>query len=242
MTHPTTADLIGNATDSLCRGVGYYLIKDEAPTAIKHAVLTIYHSIELFLKARLSQSHPLLIYRSLDNRGAPDSQTVGLKEIIVRLSNLGTPLSEDHVKSLLELQKKRNHIEHFRFDNSDDHETAVAQGLKVVYEFLPTLGLSLEALIEDPEDYRKALRAVLSYTELRDKAKADAKASGLSVLRCPMCGETTLVSLAEEEGRCYFCEEEVLLGRCEHCAEHLPAIEIDELGYCEPCIERFINS
>ena len=65
MAHPATAELIHNATDSLQNGVEHYLAHGEMPTAIKHAILNIYHSIELFLKARLSQAHPLLIYRSL---------------------------------------------------------------------------------------------------------------------------------------------------------------------------------
>jgi len=51
MTHPTTAELIENAADSLRHGVAHYLARDEAPTAIKHAILNIYHSIELLLNS-----------------------------------------------------------------------------------------------------------------------------------------------------------------------------------------------
>jgi hypothetical protein len=65
MAHPTTAGLIQNATDSLQTSIEQYLAHSEVPTAIKHAILNIYHSIELFLKAQLSQAHRLLIYRFL---------------------------------------------------------------------------------------------------------------------------------------------------------------------------------
>jgi hypothetical protein len=41
MAHPTTAELIQNATDSLQNEVDYYLAYDEVLTAVKYAILSI---------------------------------------------------------------------------------------------------------------------------------------------------------------------------------------------------------
>ncbi len=80
MPSPATAELIHNATDSVQNGVERYLAHGEMRTAIRHAILNICRSIELFLKAGLSRDQPLFIYRSLTIQpSAPLAQ----KQIII---------------------------------------------------------------------------------------------------------------------------------------------------------------
>ena len=55
---PYRAPILENAVDSLRHGAAHYLLRDENPTAIKHAILLVQHSIELFLKESLARAHP----------------------------------------------------------------------------------------------------------------------------------------------------------------------------------------
>jgi hypothetical protein len=241
MPQPTTAQLMENATDSLQHGVNSFLIRDEAPTAIKHAILQIYHSIELFLKARLAQVHPVLIYKTLDKRIGADSKTVGLVEVVVRLENLGLSLSEAHVRSLLELQRRRNRIEHFHFTPSVDHIAVVGQALKFLLEFLPSLGVSLEELVENGDHYRQLLEAVFSYEERVKRAEREAADTGLPVVDCPYCGESTVALDAGIQGHCFFCSEDPKYTQCERCGNQVSESEVDELGLCEVCLDYFLS-
>lgn len=241
MSHPTTAPLLENAADSLRVGVSQFLVRDEHPTAIKHAILSIYQSIELYLKARLSAIHPLLIYRNIDKRITDSSQTVGLPEILARLENLDIPLNRAHAASLVDLQAQRNRIEHFHFASSPDHERLVGQALKFLLEFLPTVGESLEEVVEETATYDKVLAAILSYTERVDHAKREAAGLGLAVVRCPYCGHDTVAMEVPGHGLCYFCREEPIFGHCERCDSLLPEEELDELGLCGDCLDSVLE-
>ena len=127
-----------NAVDSLRHGAAHYILRDENPTAIKHAVLLVQHSIELFLKESLARAHPVLVYQNLDKTISDNSPTVGLVEAVQRLENVGRALSADQVRDLLEIRKRRNRIEHYVFDPSDDHVSVVGRAIRFLLHFLPS--------------------------------------------------------------------------------------------------------
>lgn len=233
LTTPPATPLLENAIDSLEHGIAHYVNRDEAPTAIKHAVLNIYHSIELFLKERLARVNPLFIYRNIDKRVSGESQTVGLTEIVIRMENIGIPLTAQHVHVLTELQRRRNRIEHHRFDPTEDHELLVGRALKLLLEFLPAhLGAQLEDLVESSRDYRKVLEAILSYKERVERALAEATAQGGRIVCCPDCGEETVAIDSDRGPFCFLCHEEQDLEECEQCGEYVEAAEVFEIGIC----------
>ena len=55
-----------NALDSLKHGIEHF-IRDTSKTDLKYAILHIAHSVELFIKARLSKEHFLLIFFKPEN-------------------------------------------------------------------------------------------------------------------------------------------------------------------------------
>ncbi|MFL6236214.1 MAG: hypothetical protein ACJ76N_23985 [Thermoanaerobaculia bacterium] len=238
-----------NAADSLRDGIASFLVRKESETAIKHAILGIYHSIELFLKERLAQIHPILIYRNLDKRIGDDAQTVGLAETVQRFENLDIPLSASHVKNLVELQRRRNRIEHHRFDPSADHEAVVGQCLKFILEFLPAhLDSSLEEILEEHEQYAAVRDVVLSYDErLADAIKQIEREAGTpmsrrehrgakpAVVECPICGHETLLRESERGDFCFFCHQEVPLEECDNCGSFVASGVIDNMGLCDIC-------
>lgn len=230
--------LFDNAVDSLRHGVSYFLIRHESNTAIKHAVLNIHHSIELFLKERLARVHPILIYRYLDRPISDDSQTVGLTEVLQRLENAGMPVPAEQQKALIELQRRRNRIEHHRFDPSEDHVLFAGQAMKFLLEFLPAaLDTTLEDLIEESADYQDVLEAALSYQERVRHATTEAEKHANVVTTCPNCGEETL-AVSDLWGHCYLCNEDTELGECARCEVEWPSSDIDASGLCPYCRNR----
>jgi hypothetical protein len=87
--------LLFNAVDSLKVGMEFFM-RGDSDTTHKHAILTIFHSIELFLKEYLFRINPILIYRNIDKSITDDSITVGINEIIARLENLKIGLPKEH--------------------------------------------------------------------------------------------------------------------------------------------------
>ena len=61
--HPS--DIYRNAVDSLKIGMEFFL-KEDTYSSRKHAILTLFHSIELFLKEYLFRQNPILIYKNID--------------------------------------------------------------------------------------------------------------------------------------------------------------------------------
>ena len=61
-------DLLTNAADSISQAIELLAWRDEADEArrLKQAVLAVAHGVELLLKERLRQVHPVLIWENVD--------------------------------------------------------------------------------------------------------------------------------------------------------------------------------
>jgi len=58
---PAPSAIFENAVDSLRIGMEFFL-KETSYSSRKHAILTVFHAIELLVKDRLAQTDPILIY------------------------------------------------------------------------------------------------------------------------------------------------------------------------------------
>src|SRR5947207_1512171 len=99
----TPSEILDNALDSLRMGLTHYLDL-RLENRQKWAILELFHAIELLLKERLRQAHPLLIYRDINKPVGGDAQTVGLQETLIRFGNLHIDISKQHVNILRDLQ------------------------------------------------------------------------------------------------------------------------------------------
>ena len=63
-----------NAVDSLRIGMEFFL-KETSYSSRKHAILTVFHAIELLVKDRLAQTNPILLYKNIDIKITDDAQT-----------------------------------------------------------------------------------------------------------------------------------------------------------------------
>jgi hypothetical protein len=89
-----------------------FFLKEKDYSSRKHAILTIFHSIELFLKEYLYRNNQILIYKNIDAKISEESITVGIKDILVRLENLNLGLPKYQQLVIEKIQKRRNRIEH----------------------------------------------------------------------------------------------------------------------------------
>src|SRR5262249_17228476 len=123
--------LFDNAIDSLQTGMHFF--RDGKP---KHAMLLVFHSIELLLKELLSRQNPILIFRNIDKVITDDSQTVGLTDALVRIHNLGIILSADERATLVALQRRRNRIEHHRYESELGDRETLGRSLRFIMSFI----------------------------------------------------------------------------------------------------------
>jgi thiamine phosphate synthase YjbQ (UPF0047 family) len=239
------SEILENALDSLRMAVGHYR-DQELETADKWAILEMFHTVELLLKERLFREHPLFIYKNIDQKIEDDSLTVGLREILVRFTNLGIDIPEQYQRILKDLQKRRNRIEHHRFVPDDSHQHVLGEALKFISYFLE------EHLEEELESHLSATLfeevkgLVLSYEDLVRRAEIDAKAvlrrygpkdrPDIEIVVCPECGNSTLVvGASEDEDKCYFCDEQVEVCACSECGTFLSPDELIGTGICQNC-------
>lgn len=247
-----SSPILENAIDSLEVGVRTYLY-GEYETAQKHAILNVFHCIELLLKELLYTVHPLLIYKNIDRPINDDSPTVGFRDTLGRLCNIGVTLNPDEIRVLEDLQRRRNRIEHHKFEKDESHKLVVGKALRFIYYFLQDhLGLSLEAVLED-DLYQEARAAILSFEELLSEAERRA-ADQLAFLTkddlidgcvepcvCPECGNTTVVIGSDYGDFCFFCHAEVEMRQCMLCAEYVGAGELGHTDVCDACFHQILS-
>ena len=68
------------------------------------------------LKELLYRTNPILIYKNIDTKITDEALTVGIKDILARLDNIGLGLPKEQRSVIDKIQQRRNRIEHHRFD------------------------------------------------------------------------------------------------------------------------------
>lgn len=231
---PDVSDIYANAVDSLRIGIEHFL-KEPGYSSRKHAILTLFHSIELFLKEQLHRTNPILIYRSIDTKITDDSQTVGIKECLTRLENLGIGLPKQPQTIIEKIQKRRNRIEHHRYDHQKEDEVTIAESLQFILFFVDNvLKEKLEADIR-PETLREIQRIVYERDHLYwiaihrletwmhetwptwNNEESDTPDEFSGTLDCPVCRQSFLIIGYHDKPFCCYCNTTVDATECESC-------------------------
>ncbi len=223
-----------NAVDSL--RIGFEFFKQEKSySSRKHAILTIFHAIELFLKEHLFQTNPILIYKNIDVKITDDSVTVGFKDILARFDNIGVQLPKEQVSAIERIQKIRNRIEHHRYDhNEKEDDRIIGEALQVVLYFVEfvlkkRLGEDLGGdLFSEMQgivfDYNE--RESLAHHRLEEWMKGqwpdwDPMNSNCDefegTVDCPICRQSFLVIGYHDKPYCFHCNMEVDAAVCDNC-------------------------
>lgn len=228
------SDIYANAVDSLRIGTDHFL-KEPSYSSRKHAILTLFHAIELFLKEQLHRTNPILIYRNLDAKITDDSFTVGLKDALTRLGNLGLGLPKETQEVIERIQKRRNRIEHHRYDNKEEDEKIISESLAFILFFVDCV---LKGKLEHdvPADtLREIQRLVYGRQDLYwiamyrfeqwmhdtwpewNNEESDTPEEFIGTLDCPICRESYLVIGYHDKPFCFHCNTSVDAAECEDC-------------------------
>lgn len=226
--------LEANAKDSLRHGIEHFLDGQYASN-LKQAILLVFHSVELFLKARLAKEHKTLIFEKPETGDSKDAFTVGLNIAIARLKVANITVESDAVDAFKHLQRVRNRLEHHEYSGSLEETTnLIGRTLKALEGFLNThLEMGWDSFLEN-ETVVKVEELVLSYDEHLRKAReradsvadhgCDNKTPCDCIVVCPACGEKTVpcpdgTSEDSRKTRCYFCDEPFFINYCDQCGE-----------------------
>jgi len=239
-----------NAVDSLRIGIDFFL-KERSYSSRKHTILTLFHSIELFLKERLHQENRLLIYRDIDAKITEDSSTVGIREILARLDNIGLGLPKDERGIIEKIQKRRNRIEHHRYDHKEADDIVIADSFKFILFFAEGVLKKDLASDIDLESLRAIRRAVFERNELDAIAhwrfdewakkqwpewnpeNEDIPEEFSGTLDCPICTESYLVIGYHDKPFCFHCNTTIDAADCPECGRTFLVDEGCGCGYGE---------
>ncbi|WP_156042126.1 hypothetical protein [Bradyrhizobium sp. URHD0069] len=226
-----------NAVDSLRIGMEFFL-KEESYSSRKHAILTVFHAIELFLKEQLARSNPILIYKNIDAKITDEAMTVGVREALARLENLGLGIPDEEKRTIENIQRVRNRIEHHRYDHNEKEDNAIiASSLKFILYFVEfVLERKLDGDI-DGKILRDICRRVFEYSEsyglaqhrfhewLRsewpdgDEEKEDNPEEFEGTHRCPECRQDWLVIGWHDKPVCFGCNMTINVDMCDDCGD-----------------------
>ena len=226
-----------NALDSLRIGMEFFL-KEDGYSSRKHAILTVFHAMELMLKERLAQSNPILIYRNIDTKITVDAMTVSVREALTRLENLGLGIPNEEKKTIENIQRLRNRIEHHRYDhNEKEDDTIIASSLKFILYFVEfVFERKLDGHI-DPKILRDINNRVFEYNESYSLAdhrfnqwaksewpswkeeEEDIPVEFGGTMRCPECRQDWLVMGYHDKPVCFHCNTTVDADCCDDCGE-----------------------
>lgn len=234
ITRPILSDIYANAVDSLRIGIEYFL-KEAGYSSRKHAILTLFHAIELFLKEQLYRTNRVLIYRNIDAAITDDSQTVGIKEALARLENLGLGLPKQQRSVIDNIQRRRNRIEHHRYDHKAEDEVIIAESLQFILFFVDSvLRGQLEADIP-PETLRRIQQIVYERDQLYwiamhrlenwmreawpdwNNEVSDTPDEFVGTTDCPICRDSFLVFDYHPKPFCFRCNTTVDARECDYC-------------------------
>lgn len=228
------SDIYANAVDSLRIGIEHFL-KEPGYSSRKHAILTLFHAIELFLKEQLYRTNPILIYRNLDAKITGDSMTVGIKEALISLENLGLSLPKQSQEVIERIQKRRNRIEHHRYDHKEDDETIISESLAFILFFAdgvlkaklendvsPETLRKIQSLVYDRQDrYWIAIHRLEQWMHETwpdwDNEESDTPGEFSGTLDCPICCQSCLVIGYHAKPFCFHCNSSIDAAECSDC-------------------------
>lgn len=122
--------LIENAYDSFAESLSDVERAKGDHSRWKFAVLNLVHAVELVLKQKLSDEHPLLIWQDVDR---PGRNTVSLERSIDRLIAAGISLEDEDTRAIRLAVKWRNNITHYEVDLIAPE---VRENYLLIFEFL----------------------------------------------------------------------------------------------------------
>ena len=248
-----------NALGSLKHGIEHFISYEKDPSDLKFALIHVFHSVELYLKARLAQDHPLLIFSKPECSISDEAHTVGFDTLVARLRNAQISLSKEDLECLDFIKRIRNAVEHHRIKaNEEEVRNHIGKAARFLERFLKD---QLSIVLQDELDakiYKPLKEAIYTYKERLEEAKKKIQNYlpkhnddvFYTIESCPECWEDTIPmpSPASHEylAYCFFCKNKFYYKSCDRCGRHSFSSSKftdrdDDIGMCEDCWEEMMN-
>jgi len=250
LTQDFVIEIKANALSSLKHGVEHFTYK-ETDDNLKFATLHIFHALELFLKARLAEEHPLLIYNKPEDGEininiSTNASTVNFKTLMSRLKKANVKIEKEEEESLAYLQDARNCIEHHQITaGKKEVKEDIGRAAKFLDKFLKDeLDMNLKEKIGDTL-YEILQSAIYSYEERLKEARKrlekflEQNKDDYIAECCPECHNDTLAyskySSLLRTAKCFFCEEKFDEKECGRCGQTILYSGLNPIHCCDRC-------
>ncbi|KQT95455.1 hypothetical protein ASG68_12065 [Rhizobium sp. Leaf453] len=211
-----------NSQAFLAESVSKAVLAHGEPRQWQFAITTLVQSLELALKAKLEEIHPMFVFENIDD----PKHTINITGAIKRLSNpkIGTiHFSETDNKRLHAAIKLRNELTHAESRLNVHHaQNSFCFVFSFVADFFRHhLSTSVNEFLR-PADLDQIIQWNAARKELRKRALhriAEKNIPDQDIRDCPECFETTFV-LFDAECACYTCMHHHETVECPRCGTY----------------------
>jgi len=222
-------EILSNAYTSFTHGIDHFSEYAEytgGEKNIKFAILHIFNTIELLVKAYLGSINLYLLKERIDDGKAYDDEqkTAGITILLDRMKKFSDVDFGIKLRERIEiLRKKRNEIEHkkFIFENESDLLILmcdVINGLVVFSKNYIYFDIHPDLLGTNTKlkFYKTRIKFDKKYAEIIKKIE-DLKHKGYLAIECPSCLNITLPYKQVSKARCFMCNENFYIQKCHSC-------------------------
>lgn len=230
--------LIENAADSLNHAIIHIdHVQNGNISNWKRVILDLSHVVELLFKERLKRVHPSLMWGNVDKYPSQEAFTVSSEVAFRRLKKIAKiSFSKEEDEFIKKLRLKRNQIEHFEFEITDDEARMV---IGHILSFILTFAeRELELKWQETFIDNDKWKILESYTEFYnnhyDAVDKQIDDNEIPVIVCPSCSHETF---GIEEEKCLLCNYAEEVFQCEYCKKDYLCSEVwnEETGLCKSC-------
>jgi rubrerythrin len=212
-------NLIQNSHSFVNEALAKAVQAEKDPRQWQFAIFALVQAIELALKERLRQEHPVFIFKSVDER----RHTVSLEQAAKRLKELAkVSITETDMSAIRTAIEWRNLIVHYEFEFSTEALKPVfAKLLGFLVDFHKSnLDLSLADHVSTAS-WDEAVSIAEYGSELFDRAQIRFETEKIdlkNIWSCPRCGSDAFV-IQDNINTCYVCNFQDEILECNDCQE-----------------------
>lgn len=238
-------ELLQNAYSSFTHGVHHFSEFENDDNNVKFAIVHIFNTIELLVKAYLGSENLHLLLRNIEDSYSSTKPTADISTLLRRMQIFSNANFDDDLqKKITELRINRNDIEHKKFVLESEEKTLlllceVINGL-IVFSY-NHVGLDICAdLIAGTKKKFDNTRMKIDTKFVSDIERVDEyKKKSYTIGVCPYCLNTAVPYQNESVAKCFICDSDVSVHKCHECSKVFIYRGNGVPMFCDLCKEGF---
>ncbi|MEK7655158.1 MAG: hypothetical protein AAB386_00545 [Patescibacteria group bacterium] len=233
-------EILRNAYSSFQHGVDHFSKFADGENNIKFAIIHIFNTIELLMKAYLGSINLHLLILKIDDDYNSTKPTADISVLLKRMKNFSSVNFNQQLQDQIEeLRKSRNDIEHKRFIIKDDTKILlllceIINGLVVFSKNYLNQDICTDLITGTKKKFDSARIKIDPNFADKIKRMEEFKNDGYSLTDCPYCLNTSVPYKKESIAKCFICESDVYIHKCELCS-NLFVFHDGYPGHCGLC-------